>query len=62
LRVKQRDFEAFADVVRSIVNRSHHIPEEFERLERLAYGMNGRGKQRSRPLEAILAGSSETVR
>ena len=33
-----------------------------ERLLRLAYRMNFAGKQRSRSLEEILAGSSETAR
>jgi hypothetical protein len=28
----------------------------------LAYSMNARGKQRKRPIESILLGSSETVR
>jgi hypothetical protein len=35
---------------------------EFERLVRLAYGMNFAGKQRSRSIDEILTGSSETAR
>ena len=31
-------------------------------LARLAYGMNAHGKQRSRSLDQVLAGSSETAR
>ncbi len=62
LRVKRDDFEKFADIVRSIRARNHHRPEEFERIVRMAYAMNSRGKQRKRPIESILLGSSETAR
>ena len=62
LRIKRDDFDRFADVVRSIRARNHHRPEEFDRIVRLAYSMNARGKQRKRPIEDILLGSSETVR
>ena len=62
LRVKQRDFEAFARIVRDVRARRHHRPEIFDELVRLAYSMNARGKQRKRPIEAILSGSSETAR
>ena len=62
LRVKRDDFEKFADIVRSIRTRRHHDREEFERLVQLAYAMNARGKQRKRPIDQILLGSSETVR
>ena len=62
LRIKRDDFEKFADIVRSIRARQHHRPEEFDRLVRLAYSMNARGKQRKRPIEDILLGSSETAR
>ena len=62
LRVKRDDFEKFADIVRSIRSRAHHRPEEFDRIVGLAYSMNARGKQRRRPIEQILLGSSETVR
>ena len=62
LQVKRDDFEKFADIVRSIRSRAHHRPEEFDRLVRLAYSMNSRGKQRKRPITDILLGSSETVR
>src|SRR5271155_5695907 len=34
----------------------------FERLVRIAYGMNANGKQRARTLEQVLAGCSETAR
>jgi hypothetical protein len=62
LRIKRDDFEKFADIVRSIRARAHHRPEEFDRIVTLAYSMNARGKQRKRPIEDILLGSSETVR
>lgn len=62
LRVKRDDFDKFADIVRSIRSRAHHRPEEFDRIVTLAYSMNARGKQRKRPIEEILLGSSETVR
>jgi hypothetical protein len=60
--VKQKDFEAFADIVRSMRKKEHLSSDGFERLVRLAYGMNANGKQRSRSIEQVLAGSSETVR
>jgi LAGLIDADG endonuclease len=62
LVVKQKDFEAFAAIVRSMRMKEHLTSEGFERLVRLAYGMNANGKQRSRSIEQVLAGSSETVR
>jgi len=60
--VKQRDFDAFATIVRSMRLKEHLSGNGFERLVRLAYGMNANGKQRSRSIEQVLAGSSETVR
>jgi 2-keto-4-pentenoate hydratase/2-oxohepta-3-ene-1,7-dioic acid hydratase in catechol pathway len=62
LVIKQKDFEAFAAIVRSMRTKEHLTSEGFERLLRLAYGMNANGKQRSRSIEQVLAGSSETVR
>jgi hypothetical protein len=62
LRVKRDDFRAFAVIVRSIRKREHHRREVFDRLVRLAYGMNSRGKQRKRSMSEILLGSSETAR
>jgi hypothetical protein len=62
LKVKQNDFEAFAVIVRSMRKKEHLASDGFERLVRLAYGMNANGKQRSRSIEQVLAGSSETVR
>ena len=62
LVVKGSDFRAFAEIVRSMRRKEHLQPNGFERLVRLAYGMNAQGKQRSRCLDEVLAGSSETVR
>ena len=62
LKVKQNDFEVFAVIVRSMRKKEHLSSDGFERLVRLAYGMNANGKQRSRSIEQALAGSSETVR
>ena len=62
LRVKSRDFETFAAIVRSVRSKQHFTPAGFERVIRLAYSMNANGKQRARTLEEVLAGSSETTR
>ena len=62
LVVKGPDFERFATIVRSMRRKEHLDPEGFERIVRLAYEMNAGGKQRSRTLEEVLEGSSETVR
>ncbi len=62
LLVKDDDFIRFAEIVRSMRRKEHFHPDRFETLVRLAYAMNGHGKQRARPIEAILQGSSETVR
>ena len=62
LMVTQSDFEAFAVIVRSMRKKEHLSRNGFERLVRLAYGMNANGRQRSRSIEQVLAGSSETVR
>ncbi|MGH9447612.1 MAG: LAGLIDADG family homing endonuclease [Terriglobia bacterium] len=61
-RVKGSDFRTFAVVVRSTRAREHLTPLGFERLVRHAYGMNARGKQRSRSVDDVLVGSSETGR
>jgi LAGLIDADG endonuclease len=62
LMVKDADFRAFAEIVRSMRRKEHLEPSGFERLVRLAYGINALGKQRSRSLGEVLAGSSETAR
>ena len=60
--VKRADFERFADIVRRLEAREHFTPEGFEHIVRLAYAMTANGKQRTRSLETVLAGSSETAR
>lgn len=62
LLVKDDDFVRFATIVRSMRRKEHMHPDRFEALVRLAYAMNLHGKQRARPIEDILQGSSETVR
>ena len=62
LLVKDRDFRLFAEITRSMREKEHLDSDGFDRCVRLAYGMNAHGKQRKRPIEAILQGSSETVR
>jgi hypothetical protein len=52
--VKRRDFAAFATIVRSLHAKEHRSPAGFERIVRLAYGMNANGKQRARPIEDVL--------
>jgi len=59
--VKQGDFLRFAQIVRAMRSKEHLDPRGFERLVRLAYEMNLKGKQRARPIEVVLAGSSETA-
>ena len=60
--VKGPNFDRFAEIVRSMRAKEHLVPERFERCVRIAYEMNAQGKQRSRPIDEILQGSSETVR
>ena len=62
LRLKAGDFFKFAHIVRSMRSKEHLTPTGFSRLATLAYSMNKNGKQRSRRLEEVLAGSSETAR
>ena len=60
--VKRQDFESFSHIVQSMRRKEHLSSSGFERLVRLAYGMNANGKQRARTLEQVLGGSSETAR
>ena len=60
--MKADDFHKFSEIVRSMLRKEHLQHEGFERLVRLAYAMNFAGKQRSRTIEEILTGSSETAR
>jgi hypothetical protein len=60
--VKNADFGVFAAIERSMRKKEHLTRSGFEQLVRIAYGMNANGKQRSRSMEQVLAGSSETAR
>jgi hypothetical protein len=62
LVVKQADFRNFAAIVRMMRRKEHLTAAGFECAVRLAYAMNASGKQRSRTLDEILMGSSETAR
>ena len=62
LIVKHADFQNFALIVRAMRRKEHLTSDGFERLLRLAYAMNFAGKQRTRSVESILTGSSETAR
>ena len=62
LHVKQADFDRFAGVVGAMLRKEHLEPAGFDRIVRVAYEMNAVGKQRSRSLEEVLLGSSETIR
>ena len=62
LVVKAADFDRFAAIVSAMRRREHLTSDGFERVVQLAYAMNAQGKQRSRPIDEILAGSSETAR
>jgi hypothetical protein len=62
LEVKKADFELFALIVGAMRRKEHLLPEGFERVVQLAYQMNAGGKQRSRSLEEVIKGSSETIR
>ena len=62
LLVKAADFASFASIVRAMRKREHLTSCGFERIVRLAFSMNANGKQRSRSLDEVLAGSSETAR
>ena len=62
LRVKQQDFVAFSEVVHAIRRKEHLTVVGFERVARLAFGINANGRQRARTFGEVLEGSSETAR
>jgi LAGLIDADG DNA endonuclease family protein len=62
LVVKRDDFQLFAEITRQLAAGVHFTPSGFEHVVRLAFAMNANGKQRSKSLEVVLAGSSETAR
>lgn len=55
LIVKRNDYKAFREIVRAMRRKEHLTLNGFERLVRLAYSMNGVGKQRARKIEEILS-------
>ncbi len=62
LVVKAGDFRSFSVIVTAMRRKEHLDADGFERLVRLAFMMNANGKQRSRSIDEILMGSSETAR
>ena len=60
--VKGPDFDLWRSIIASMRRKEHLEPDGFNRVIKLAYAMNAHGKQRSRPIEDILQGSSETIR
>jgi len=64
LITKKKDFEIFAEVVEELDEHKHSNINDFKRLLRKVYKMNGEGKQRRYKLKDVLESmeSSETVR
>jgi hypothetical protein len=59
--VKLRDFGLFAEISGLLDCGAHFTPAGFEQVV-LAFAMNANGKQRTKRLDEVLAGSSETAR
>ena len=62
LVVKDRDFRLFVEISDLMERKLHFTTEGFEHIVRLAFAMNANGKQRSKGIAEVLAGSSETAR
>ena len=64
LITKNKDFEIFAEAVESLEQHKHADKEEFKKLLRKVFTMNGGGKQRRYKIEDVLKSldSSETIR
>ena len=64
LITKNKDFEIFAEVVESLDQHKHADKQEFKRLLKKVFTMNGEGKQRRYKIEDGLNSldSSETIR
>ena len=60
--IKGPDFDLWCTIIESMQRKEHLEPDGFNRVVTLAYAMNANGKQRSRPIEEVLQGSSETIR
>jgi len=64
LITKNKDFQIFAEVVESLDQHKHADKNEFIKLLKKIFTMNGEGKQRRYKLEDVLKSleSSETIR
>lgn len=64
LITKKKDFEIFAEVVEALNQHKHKDFNEFKKLLKKVFTMNGGGKQRRYKLKDVLEslGSSETIR
>jgi hypothetical protein len=64
LITKNKDFEIFAEVVQALDEHKHADKDEFIKLLKKVFTMNGEGKQRRYKLEDVIKslGSSETIR
>ena len=64
LWTKQKDFKIFAEVVEALDQHKHKDINEFKKLLKKVFMMNGGGKQRRYKLNEVLnsLGSSETIR
>jgi Cft2 family RNA processing exonuclease len=64
LTTKNKDFEIFAEVVEALDNHKHADKEEFKKLLKKVFMMNGEGKQRRYKFEDVIKSleSSETIR
>ena len=64
LITKKKDFEIFAEVVEALDQHKHADINEFKKLLKKVFTMNGGGKQRRYKLDDVLKslGSSETIR
>ncbi len=64
LITKKKDFDIFAEVVEALEEHKHGDINEFKKLLKKVFRMNGEGKQRRYKLDDVLKSleSSETVR
>lgn len=64
LITKNKDFEIFAEIVEALNEHKHADKEEFKKLLKKVFTMNGEGKQRRYKFEDVIKslGSSETTR
>lgn len=59
---KRLDYIKFREIIVRLMNKEHLMLEGFQRIVKIAFGMNAQGKQRKYKLEEVLASSSETAR